>query len=285
MREKSISSTPFVYLSVAVTALSVLLYGVFQVVSTAQPVEAWTANNYNWAVEANSGDRFANYDGGNPGLYTNVDWPIRFLFTNGAHVNHIKNRLDGKGGDPWLEPQLGQQGFGILLKLQDTGTDYHDEDAGIKRGLSCPPNHESMWDDHMRIYAANPDGTGVDFGWNNTWGHWVVASVHRDKEYLGLGNWCSNLFFSREADETWFNQRILNMNSLLLAADRWTPIYTNSYNWQNPELLWPPYAPCTVEANVPGTGRQADPSHCVESKGWNTVANVAPPVPPPPSPW
>ena len=170
-------------------------------------------------------------------MYTNVDWPIRFHFVNGAHVNYIKNRLDGQGGDPNLSPELGEFGSGVHLKLWDSlFVDYHDVDNGIKRGLSCPPNDPANWDYHMRIYAANPDGSSVDFGYSSAWGHWVVASVHRDREYLPWkgGPLCSNRYYSREADETWFNQRILIMNLFLYYSEQWT-IYTNSYYWANPE--------------------------------------------------
>ena len=250
------TGTVVFFSAMAVACASLLVISLSRALADPDRAQAWTTQNYNWVYESTSLDAFMNYDGGNPGYSTNVDWPIRYFFYGGAHVDKIKNRIDGCGNDPSLTPQLCNSGGGVNLKFIDSyPTIQYDSDDGKKRSISCA----NPWDYHTRIYAPNPDASSVDFGYNSNWGMWVVASVHRDYEVVwnDLPASCSSNYQSLESDEDWFNQRIATMNSLLPLNDRWSSFYTNSYYFGNPELY-----------------HQGDATHLVESNGYATGARV-----------
>lgn len=240
------------WLVATVGALALMTLSVAHIVRPSRQAEAWTTQNFSWVFAPNSLDRFMNYDGGNPGYSTNVDWPVRYLWKGNAEIDKVKDRIDGCGGDPTLFDQRCSSGGPISLHMVVTGPgDFYDSDNGKKAGNSC------SWDQHMRLYAD----PGQDRNYNQTWGFYIVSTSHRDYEWLGTSWFCSNTYTSTEGNTTYpdeseyyWNTRIIYINTFV--SDDYG-ILTNSQYLANPE-----------------TYRWADGSHLVESNGYGSIITV-----------
>lgn len=235
------------YLSLAAASFFVLALGLTAFVAQAPSAGAWTSMQYQWVIHY-SGDAFRNYDNteGQP-WSTHVDWPVRYLFRENAEVDDIKDMLDGCSGNggPTINPCLGDDGGAKSHYYDDASGVYEDKDSGIKQGLTC-----EYWDYHMRVYANDVN----DWNYNDDWGYWVVATVHRDYEDPGVFTWeCTGDYESTESDESFWSARIA-------AVDTWDMLHTY------------PTASFWMMNNENG---QMDASHYLESNGWGIAVEWA----------
>lgn len=200
----------------AVAALAASAYLAFYVSSDfMQPdvARSFYTTNSQYLLTADSGTSWYNYDHRSPASWsTNVDWPIRYIFTNDATINAVKSGLDGSsavncGGRPMtgpvISPDLCASGNSMNHKSTMTNWSGFDADGGIKRGLTgC------QMDYHMRLYARP---NGFDYNFNLAYGKHVFASVHRDWEGCSPANYFDSLDNGiSNSSESWFNNRILN---------------------------------------------------------------------------
>ena len=127
----------------------------------------------------------------------NVDWGMRFIFHENANVDYVTDRIDGAGADPHINPQLTNfLATGKYAHIDDGPTHVGSNitsDRGLKTNPGCAWNFG-----HMRFYA----NSGVNY--NSNWGYYIVASSHRDHEWVN----CDNKFSSLEYHEGVWGDRI-----------------------------------------------------------------------------
>ena len=207
----------------------------------------------------NHGDYTYNWDfldDDDPRSSSVVDWGMRFLFAGSVvDVDYIKDRLDGKGNDPSISPELDGGRSAKYSYMGDgpeqTGSNW-DGDNGIKKYRRCEWNSG-----HMRIYAQS----GEDHNYDASLGNYVIASVHADLEYHWW-EWypfiCDKEFRSREIEEQAWRDRITD--SLISAPYNWT--IGQSINWGNPS------GPAAEEIDIGGA------EHRYQSDGVGTLISV-----------
>lgn len=189
------------------------------------PVEASTAPRNAYArQDLGSGDWAWNWDfKASREERTNVDWGMRYVFKNNANIRHVKNRLDGQGGDPNITPTWNFFGSTKWGHIYD-GSDYQgrglvewDSDRGIKDHASCRWNHM-----HVRFYANG------NSNYNSRLGYYVIASSHRDLEG---GRSCDYRFSSIEFHEDIMNRRVTD--NLGTSTSYGWRVYDNAFSWGN----------------------------------------------------
>ncbi len=202
-----------------------------------QGASAWTAGGFFGLVSAGSADAWYNYDFKTQSAEaSNVDWPIRYLFAADAEVDKVKNTIDGCGGDPTINPCLGDHVVHeAKFRGRENGYWYWDGDGGRKQGLSC------QLDQHIRVYALS----STDRNWDPELGYYILGSVHKDYE----GGECDDLFYSAEGEQGWWDTRIAGISG-------WT-VHANISYWSNFE-----------------NARWADSTHWVHSDGLTTYVDV-----------
>lgn len=200
----------------AVGSVSYLAVASAHIAHEATPARANSAPASAWSWYSTYGDNFYTWDFlSTSDSQSNVDWALRFLFTDEAEIDYIKDRLDGHGSNPSISPHLDDDGGKkyayVFDGIEQTGSAW-DADDGIKEGLSCD------WDwRHMRLYAQ----TGEDQNYTILWSYYVLASAHRDYE----GGGCSDEFDSTETTEDdWFDRF-----DVLVSSHSWS--YSDYYNY------------------------------------------------------
>ncbi len=191
------------------------------------PVEASTAPSNAYArKDLSSGDWAWNWDfKGTTQRSSNVDWGMRYIFKNNASVNNVKDRLDGRRGDPNITPTWGWVGSAKWANIHDGPgrrgrgqTNHWDSDRGIKDYASCRWNHM-----HIRFYANG------NRNYNSRLGYYVIASSHRDHE--GGGRSCDYKFSSTEFHEDIINSRVTR--NLGPSTSYGWRVFDNAFSWGN----------------------------------------------------
>lgn len=178
-----------------------------------------------------------------------VDWGMRFIFADNATINKVKDRIDGVNNDPSISPPLNAIWASTkYARIYDN--DYPDEDWDGDQGKKNEVNCGWNWG-HARFYANGPG----DYNQNPTLGHYIVATIHRDRE----SSWsCDNEYRSKESDEQNWIDRI--EDNLETAPYNWS--FGSSVNWKN--------ATPTTNISAP----VSDSTHLYESDGIGWIVNV-----------
>ena len=114
---------------------------------------------------------------------------------------------------------VGGPQYGGMLDYPDDQATQWDSDWGTKNRPGCRWNSG-----HMRIYATSGGGRN----YNTTYGFYVAATVHEDRESLF---WCDDQYRSREIDEDWWVERIEDNLGTDTDYD-WT-VEEPGFNWNN----------------------------------------------------
>ena len=217
------------------------------------------AGSYALVLLGNNGDYTYNWDFNDDYETRRSDrvyWGMRFIFAGSVvDVDCIKDRIDGKGNDPSITPELSGGRSAKYSFMGDgpeqTGSNW-DKDNSIKKYRLCDWNSG-----HMRIYAHSNE----DHNYDASLGNYVIASVHADLEYR-LWDWypfiCDKKFRSREIEEQAWRDRITD--SLISAPYNWT--IGQSINWGNPS------GPAAEEIDIGGA------KHRYQSDGIGTLISV-----------
>jgi hypothetical protein len=208
---------------IALLSLGYVVLAIVQAGSTPRSAHAQTTSVLGFLTAPwMQGDGFYNFDFRSySASSTNVDWPMRFLFRYNAEIDNVKNAIDGCGGDPSISPTTCNSGSAQHHLFNDNGYNLWDDDGGKKQSNSCSSGAQ-----HMRLYA-NPDSVWpYDRNYNDTWGFYIFASVHKDFEG-GSGGSCTT-YYSAEGEEGWWVQRMLD------GLPDWYQ-ESNSYYWSNPD--------------------------------------------------
>lgn len=157
------------------TRLSVLCLTASAVAVLTQPtaIAGGTAYRPITALSMGYSDYLKNYDfEGEVDAQNNVDWAVSILAYNGASVDRFKSLLNNQGfGANSTDGKHGRASDGAGYRW--------DRDAG-KKGVTCPAFSTTP---HYRVYAD-----GDQYLYNQTYGTYVYASTHRDRDECGGGN-------------------------------------------------------------------------------------------------
>ena len=186
-------------------AAAYLAVSLTNLVSSTTMVRGATAPSDSYGtITLGSTDTIYNWDFNSSSVESdNVDWGLRFIFWDNAEVDYVKDRLDGEGNDPEIDPELDSLKKGAKYAYVDDGpeeglwSNFIDTDRGIKDWPGC----EFNWG-HMRVYAR----TETDKNYSAGWGYYVVASTHVDMETASDD--CIREYRSEEVDEDKWVDRI-----------------------------------------------------------------------------
>lgn len=135
---------------------------------------AYTAYRQIYALATGDSDYVKNYDFASQyDAQDNVDWPVSILAYNGASIDRFKYLLENQG----FGSQSGNDQYG---RASDGGENYRFDGDGGKKGVFCPSNSTTP---HYRVYAD-----GDQYLYNTTFGTYVYATTHRDRDECGGGN-------------------------------------------------------------------------------------------------
>ena len=204
---RGLKTTQLVFLlALVAVAAAYLAVSLTNLVSGALTARAATAPSGTFGTITLGGtDTIYNWDFNSSSVEAdNVDWGLRFIFWDNAKVDYLKDRLDGEGNDPEIDPELNSFKKGAKSAYVNDGpeegpwSNFIDTDRGIKNWPGCVEN----WG-HMRFYAR----TETDKNYSAGWGYYVIASNHIDRELVS-DDACNKLYKSYESHEDKWVDRI-----------------------------------------------------------------------------
>jgi len=130
----------------------------------------WAHHTNNWGyVSMGTNDYVYNYDFDSKSLSAdNLDWPVTIIFENNAEIDKVKRDLTPYGFGEGGSTQWGRVSDYLVSNLEWDGDSGRDENA-------CPIHA------HYRIYAPPDD----KLGYNQTYGYFVIATTHQDRNHYG----------------------------------------------------------------------------------------------------
>ena len=131
-------------------------------------ISAHHTNNWGY-VSMGSNDYVYNYDFRSKSVSgNNLDWPVTIIFANNAEVEKVKEDLTPYGFGAGGSAKWGRISDYSISNLAWDGDGGRDENA-------CPIHA------HYRIYAPPDDR----LGYNKTYGYFVIATTHQDRNHYG----------------------------------------------------------------------------------------------------